>query len=211
MRAPPIQFTASRLQSILNWWPPFWGAGIRVVELHKDFRYARVQMPLRWYNQNYVGVHFGGSLYAMCDPFYMLLLINVLNNSSSTATNSSGKKSGDFIVWDKAASIEYVKPGIGTMTAEFRITDEILNSIYAMKPNTKQFIDLTVNVTDEKGDIVAKLIKTEYVKRKPDETAVDGGGDDDTSKSPSHVVKEMDKSENTRDTSIKPGPNVSKL
>ena len=172
MRAPPIQLTASRLKLIMNWWPPFWGAGIRVVELQHDFRYARVQMPLRWYNQNYVGVHFGGSLYAMCDPFYMLLLINVLNN------NTTRKKSGDFIVWDKAASIEYVKPGIGTMTAEFRITDEILNSIYAMEPNTKKFVDLTVNVTDEKGDIVAKLIKTEYVKRKSDETTTDSVDDE---------------------------------
>ena len=182
MKAPPIQFSANRLKSILNWWPPFWGAGIRVVEIQNDFRYARVQMPLRFYNQNYVGVHFGGSLYAMCDPFYMLLLINVLNNTTKT----SGKKSGDFIVWDKAASIEYVKPGIGTMTAEFRITDEILNSIYAMKPNTKQFIDLTVNVTDEKGDIVAKLIKTEYIKRKPDETTNDTiDGDDDGPQQPS--------------------------
>ena len=203
MKAPPIQFSANRLKSILNWWPPFWGAGIRVVEIQNDFRYARVQMPLRFYNQNYVGVHFGGSLYAMCDPFYMLLLINVLNNTTKT----SGKKSGDFIVWDKAASIEYVKPGIGTMTAEFRITDEILNSIYAMKPNTKQFIDLTVNVTDEKGDIVAKLIKTEYVKRKPDETINDTiDGDDETTTALPMISKETEKAEN-KET----GPNVSKL
>ena len=203
MKAPPIQFSANRLKSILNWWPPFWGAGIRVVEIQNDFRYARVQMPLRFYNQNYVGVHFGGSLYAMCDPFYMLLLINVLNNTTKT----SGKKSGDFIVWDKAASIEYVKPGIGTMTAEFRITDEILNSIYAMKPNTKQFIDLTVNVTDERGDIVAKLIKTEYVKRKPDETTNDTiDGDDETTTALPMISKETEKAEN-KET----GPNVSKL
>ena len=203
MKAPPIQFSANRLKSILNWWPPFWGAGIRVVEIQNDFRYARVQMPLRFYNQNYVGVHFGGSLYAMCDPFYMLLLINVLNNTTKT----SGKKSGDFIVWDKAASIEYVKPGIGTMTAEFRITDEILNSIYAMKPNTKQFIDLTVNVTDERGDIVAKLIKTEYVKRKPDETTNDTiDGDDETTTALPPISKETEKAENKVT-----GPNVSKL
>jgi hypothetical protein len=205
MRAPPIQFSASRLKSILNWWPPFWGAGIRVVELQNDFRYARVQMPLRFYNQNYVGVHFGGSLYAMCDPFYMLLLINVLNNNAK----SSLKKSGDFIVWDKAASIEYVKPGIGTMTAEFRITDEILNSIYSMKPDTKQFIDLTVNVTDEKGDIVAKLIKTEYVKRKPDESVnhhVKDGDDDEAINSLKAADHDVSKDKLTQT-----GPTVSKL
>ena len=203
MKAPPIQLSASRLKTVLNWWPPFWGAGIRVVELHHDFRYARVQMPLRFYNQNYVGVHFGGSLYAMCDPFYMLLLINVLNNSPKSGT----KKRGDFIVWDKAASIEYVKPGIGTMTAEFRITDEVLNSIYQMKPNTKQFIDLTVNVTDEKGDIVAKLIKTEYVKRKAEDSTINGKDDDDGDDDDGG-----DKSEAAKDDAVvKSPPSVSKL
>jgi hypothetical protein len=156
-----------RLKWILNWWPPFWGAGIKVVEIRPDFRYARVQLALRWYNQNYVGVHFGGSLYSMCDPFYMLLLINVLNNTSHPGGNT--RLGGEFIVWDKSASIEYVKPGTGTVTAEFYITDDILENIHDMKPDTKQLIDLCVNVTDEKGDIVAKLVKTEYIKRKPHE------------------------------------------
>jgi Domain of unknown function (DUF4442) len=168
MRAPPIQFSAHGLKMLLNWWPPFWGAGIRVVDIQSNFRSARVQMPLRWYNQNYVGVHFGGSLYAMCDPFYMLLLINVLNNNSTTAGRGI-RHGGEYIVWDKAASIEYVKPGVGTMTAEFHISDDLIKSIQEMQPDTKQLIDLTVNVTDESGDIVAKLIKTEYVKRKPNQ------------------------------------------
>jgi Domain of unknown function (DUF4442) len=165
----PPQLSAQRLKLLLNWWPPFWGAGIKVVEIRPDFRYARVQLGLRWYNQNYVGVHFGGSLYAMCDPFYMLLLMNVLNNSNSTA-GSIGRtsKGGEFIVWDKAAKIEYVKPGSGTVTAEFHITDDVLKNINEMKPDSKQLIDLLVNVTDEKGDVVAKLVKTEYIKRKPD-------------------------------------------
>lgn len=128
------------------------GAGIRVAEFRQDFRYAKVQMPLTWYNRNYVGVHFGGSLYSMCDPFYMLLLINAL-----------GK---DFIVWDKAASIEYVKPGVGTMTAEFHLANELLESLRAMQPGEKKLVDLTVDVKDVGGETVARLIKTEYIKRK---------------------------------------------
>ena len=76
-----------------------------------------------------------------------------------------------------------------------------------MKPNTKQFIDLTVNVTDEKGDIVAKLIKTEYIKRKPDETTNDTiDGDDETTTALPPISKETEKAEN-KET----GPNVSKL
>jgi Domain of unknown function (DUF4442) len=144
--------TAGSLKRMVNWYPPLWGAGIRVVTLREDFRYASVQLPLTWYNRNYVGVHFGGSLYAMCDPFYMLLLLNVLGN--------------DFVVWDKAATIEYVKPGVGTVTAEFHLTDELLDSIYKLKPDEKKIVDLAVNVTDEHGAVVARLVKTEYIRRK---------------------------------------------
>lgn len=147
-----FKVTASTLKRMLNWYPPFIGAGIRVVTIQDDFRYAAVQMPLTWYNRNIVGVHFGGSLYAMCDPFYMLLLLQVLGQ--------------DFIVWDKAASIEYVKPGVGTMMAEFNLSQELLASIFALQPEEKKVVDLSVDVKDNNGDTVARLIKTEYIKRK---------------------------------------------
>lgn len=63
---------------LINWYPPFIGAGIKLTHLSDDFLRAEVEMKLRWWNKNLVGVHFGGSLAAMCDPFYMLLLMNTL-------------------------------------------------------------------------------------------------------------------------------------
>jgi Domain of unknown function (DUF4442) len=149
-----ITMTANNLRRILNWWPPMMGAGIRVVEFREDFTYAKVQMPLAWYNRNYVGTHYGGSLYSMCDPFYMLLLINALGR--------------DFVVWDKAGSIEYVKPGIGRVTAEFHLSSELLDSLRAMAPDEKRLVDLNVDVKDDDGDTVARLVKTEYIRRKGD-------------------------------------------
>jgi Domain of unknown function (DUF4442) len=152
-----FSMTANNLRRILNWWPPMMGAGIRVVEFREDFTYAKVQMPLTWYNRNYVGTHYGGSLYSMCDPFYMLLLINALGR--------------DFVVWDKAGSIEYVKPGIGRVTAEFHLSNELLDSLRAMAPDEKRLVDLNVDVKDDDGDTVARLVKTEYIRRKGDKGA----------------------------------------
>ncbi len=80
-----------------NIWPPYFGAGIRIEHVNEDFRYVRVALKRSWYNSNYVGTQFGGSMYSMTDPFFMLILINNL-----------GK---DYIVWDKAARIEFIKPG----------------------------------------------------------------------------------------------------
>lgn len=149
----PGAFRASTLQRLLNWYPPYVGAGIRVAEISNDWLYARVVLPLRWYNRNYVGVHFGGSLYAMCDPMYMLLLMNLLGR--------------DFIVWDKAGSIEYVKPGTGRLSAEFRLDSNLVESLKELRPNEKRVFDLAVDVRNEAGEVVARVVKTEYVRRKP--------------------------------------------
>lgn len=146
--------TASMLKRRLNWWPPLsLGPGIRVTTIQDDFRYAKVTLPSRWYNRNYVGTHFGGSLYSMCDPMYMMMLIQILGPN--------------YIVWDNAATIDYRKPGKGLVSAEFRLdSDELINSLRGMHPNEKRLIDLTVDIKDEEGDIVARVVKTEYIKRK---------------------------------------------
>jgi acyl-coenzyme A thioesterase PaaI-like protein len=88
---------AQLLRRGMGWWPPFLGAGIRVRSFADDFREAVVELKMGRFNRNYVGTHFGGSLYAMTDPFFMIMLLHNLG--------------GDYLVWDKSGSIEYVAPG----------------------------------------------------------------------------------------------------
>ena len=102
--------TAEKLKRRIRFYPPYLGAGVRVTHVADDFRTVKVEMPLRFYNKNYVGTHFGGSLYAMCDPFFMLMLINILGPG--------------YIVWDKAAAIRFKKPGKGLVKATFTISEE---------------------------------------------------------------------------------------
>jgi len=148
-----VTMKATTLKRLLNWYPPWIGAGVRVKELSPDFRHAVTEMNLTWFNRNYVSTHFGGSLYTMCDPMYMLMLLNILGS--------------DYIVWDKAASIEYLRPGRTTVTAEFHISDNLVQSLQAMEPNEKRIFDLHVDVKDTEGEVVARVTKTEYVNRKP--------------------------------------------
>ena len=96
----------------LNVWPPFLLTGIHVDALSADYRHARVEMRLRFWNRNYVGTHFGGSLFAMTDPFWMLLVLHQLGR--------------DHFVWDKSAEIEFVKPGRGTVWTRFDLDDATL-------------------------------------------------------------------------------------
>jgi len=137
----------------INFWPPFLGAGIRVKHIAPDMKAIDVEMKLRWWNANYVGTHFGGSLFAMTDPFYMLMLMANLGR--------------DYIVWDKAASIRYRKPGKGTVHAEFRLTEAQLDDIRdKLKTLPKYEPTFNVVVKDELGEVVASVEKLIHVRKK---------------------------------------------
>jgi len=137
----------------LNLYPPFLGAGIRVKRLHPDRKAIDVEMNLRFWNANYVGTHFGGSLYSMTDPFYMLMLIENLGS--------------DYIVWDKSATIRFRKPGRGKVRAEFRLADFQIDEIRE-KLRTQDKIEPTflVEVRDDAGDLVAVVEKVLHVRKK---------------------------------------------
>jgi hypothetical protein len=141
------------LRRWINFWPPFLGAGIRVRHIAPDMKAVDVEMKLRWWNANYVSTHFGGSLFAMTDAFYMLMLMANLG--------------GDYIVWDKAASIRYRRPGTGTVRAEFRLSDAQLDDIREkLKSLPKYEPTFRVDVKDEQGTVIAEVEKLLYVRKK---------------------------------------------
>ena len=154
-----------RLRRWINLWPPFLGAGIRVEHIAPDMKAVNVEMNLSFWNANYVGTHFGGSLFAMADPFYMLMLMANLGR--------------DYIVWDKAASIRYRKPGKGTVRAEFRLTDAQLDDIREkLKTLPKYEPTFQVEVKDESGEVVALVEKLLHVRRKqPDAQSLPHSGE----------------------------------
>jgi len=141
------------LRRWINFWPPFLGMGIRVMRIAPDMKAVDVEMKLRFWNANYVGTQFGGSLFAMTDPFYMLMLMANLGR--------------DYIVWDKAATIRYRKPGKGTVRAEFRLSDIQIDDIREkLKTQPKYEPVFTVEVKDEAGVVIAEVEKVIYVRRK---------------------------------------------
>jgi acyl-coenzyme A thioesterase PaaI-like protein len=144
---------ARKLHRKINFYPPYLGAGVRVTRISDDFRDVEVEMPLRFYNRNYVGTHFGGSLYSMVDPFYMLMLINILGPG--------------YVVWDKAATIRFKKPGKGVMKATFHLTEQQVAEIRATaETQPKVEPQFQVIIKDAEGAVVAEVDKVLYVKKK---------------------------------------------
>ena len=141
------------LRAGLQAYPPYAGAGVLITHIAQDASEVRVEMPLTEENANAVGTHFGGSLYSMVDPHLMLLLIKRLGP--------------EYIVWDKEANIAFEKPGVGTVRATIRITDEEVEAIRsATATGDKHLPQWTLEVLDEEDDVVARVLKTVYVRRK---------------------------------------------
>jgi acyl-coenzyme A thioesterase PaaI-like protein len=138
----------------LRFYPPYLGAGVRVREAAADLSAIEVEMKLHPWNQNYVGTHFGGSLYAMCDPFFMLMVLN--------------KMGPGYTVWDKSASIDFLKPGRGTVRARMEVPAERIEQIRAeVGASGKSHPHFEVDIRNAEGDVVARVKKVLSVRPKP--------------------------------------------
>ena len=141
------------MRRLFNWWPPYRGAGIRVREISPDFRTATVELRMKLLNRNYVGTHFGGSLFAMTDPFFMIMMMKNLGP--------------EYLVWDKQGTVRFLKPARGTVTARFTMPEErIAEARERTAGGGKHEPQFRVEIVDEQGVVVADVEKTLYIRRK---------------------------------------------
>lgn len=145
--------TAQQLKFGMNFWPPFVGAGIRVHEISADFRRVKVGLKLNRFNGNHAGTHFGGSLFAMTDPFFALMMMNNLGRG--------------YIVWDKSARIDFKVPGRGQVIAEFVLTEEQIAQTRARLDSGEKVEPVfSVDIVDAEGTVIATVEKTLYLRPK---------------------------------------------
>jgi len=145
---------AKVLRRLINLWPPLFFNSIRATRISDDYREIDVTLKLRWYNRNNVRTQFGGNLFAMTDPWYMIMIMENLGR--------------DYFVWDKKASIEFVAPGRGAVAAKFMLTEEKLADIRAVTANGEKYLpEFIVDIYNTKQELVARVHRTVYVKRKP--------------------------------------------
>ena len=136
-----------------NRFPAYRGTGGRVNYIRHDWSEVRVSVPLSWRTRNYVGTIYGGSLYGAVDPIYMLMLIKILGP--------------EYVVWDKAATIRFRRPGRSRLTAEFQLAPELVAGIrdeLTRVPKLDRV--LTVELLDSAGVVHAVIEKTIHVSRR---------------------------------------------
>jgi acyl-coenzyme A thioesterase PaaI-like protein len=122
-----------------NFFPAYRGTGARVTYIAADWSEVRIRLPLNWRTRNRVGTIFGGSMSGAVDPVFMLMLMETLGPQ--------------YVVWDKAASIRFRRPGRETLFATFRITGEDVAAIRAAADETgKTERELAVDLVSASGE-----------------------------------------------------------
>ena len=138
---------------IMSYWPPYLTAGIQIDYISRDFRRVHVSMDLHWYNSNYVGTHFGGSLFAMVDPFFMIMYMQNLGKA--------------YVVWDKAAAIRFRRPGKGKVSALFSLEESDLEHVrHTLASAPKMDVVRSVIIKNAARETIAEVEKTLYIRQK---------------------------------------------
>jgi len=146
-------FRSRMFRLFFNFFPVYRRTGARVTFISEDTSEIHIKLKLKWSTRNYVGTVFGGSIYAAADPIYMLQLIRMLGDN--------------YVVWDKAASVKFIKPMRGTIYSRFVITDDILNDIKTKVAAEKKYVmDIPARWEDAEGTVYAEVIKTLYIADK---------------------------------------------
>jgi acyl-coenzyme A thioesterase PaaI-like protein len=150
---PKVDIPAGVFRRGINLWPPFAGAGIRVTRVTPDFREVDVALKLGVLNRNYFGTQFGGSMFAMADPFFALMMLRNLGPG--------------YVVWDKSGSIDYRAPGRGDVFAHFVLTAAAITRAKRATANGHKHEPVfRVRIQDADGKTVAEATKTLYIRRR---------------------------------------------
>ena len=142
------------LRRVMNFWPPLLGAGIRVQHITPDWRDVEVRLRARWWNRNANGVMFGGSLFAMTDPWFPLMLHANLGR--------------DYVVASRSGQISFEAPGLDLAIARFSLSEEQIEAVRSAAANGARTLpSFDATVTDPEGKILARVTHVVYVRRKP--------------------------------------------
>lgn len=151
-RLPP-RWQARVMRLGFNLHPAFRGTGGRVQYISPDLSHVRVRLPLNWRTRNALGTIYGGSLFSVTDGPHPTMLMLTLGQNA--------------IVWDKAATIRYRRPGRETLYADFLITPEEIADIHAdLARHGETERTYLVELKNREGLVHAQVERTVYIADK---------------------------------------------
>lgn len=146
-------FKSRMFRRLFHLLPAYHRSGGKVVFISGDWLEVHVRVSYRWSTTNSFGAVFGGSIYAAIDPIYMMQFIHIL-----------GK---DYVVWDKAADIKFIRPIRKAACARFLLNNDIIDEVRQnVAKEGKYVITLPVEYVDKNGTVYAVINKSVYIADK---------------------------------------------
>jgi acyl-coenzyme A thioesterase PaaI-like protein len=153
-----MRITPRRLAVGMSLWIPNLFSGIRVRGFSADWTRAVVELHVNVFTRNYVKTAFGGSMQAMTDPYFFMLVMHQLGR--------------DYVVWDTRGEIEFLTPGRGVLTARFHVPAERVADIRLRATGGAKVLEwFETEITDGSGEVVARVRREVYVREKKRVTA----------------------------------------
>jgi len=141
------------LRLLFNLTPVIRGTGAWLTFLSDDWMEAHVRLPLSLRTRNYVGTIFGGAMFSAADPWYMVMLYQLMDKS--------------YIIWDKSAHIRFINPGKGKLSGRFLIEASDLDAIQReVKEKGETEYSFILTWMDKEDKAVAKVEKLVYIADK---------------------------------------------
>ncbi len=151
-----MQVSPGMMKWIMRFYPPLLFQGIWTIGFHEDYRGVDVKIIRSLMNMNYNKSIFGGTIYAAADPFYAVLLHQLLS-----------KRGYKLVVWQKAADIDFIKPGYGTLRFSIRISDDELAEVCSIIDKGEKCIkSFPITIMDKSNEVCAKVNSVVYVRKR---------------------------------------------
>lgn len=97
----------------LEWYPPFFFMGVKVIEMQDDWSRVRIRLPLNARSKNMGDSMFGGYQASLADPIAAL---------------ACAKRFPGYSVWTRAMTIDFIREGNSDLELRFEF-DEKLNHV----------------------------------------------------------------------------------
>ena len=147
---------ADELKRMLNLWFPFLVNRIKILNISEDFSEMKVRLKHSFWNRNPYKTVWGGSITSAMDPFYPIMMKQIMLRKGIRT---------DF--FSKAINVEFIRKVNTNIFFQFKITEiEIINAGELLIKDDKYEIWHEVDGIDPDGNICVKGKIQVYLRKR---------------------------------------------
>jgi acyl-coenzyme A thioesterase PaaI-like protein len=142
------------LKWVMRLYPPMLLQRIWVKKIHKNFKGIDVKINKSVFTNNLGNSIFGGTIFSATDPFYALLLGQIMQHKGFKIT-----------VWLKSAQIQYIKPGRSDLYYTILINEDMISEVENnLIFEGKSIKAYPIEVFDKNGELCATATNEVYIR-----------------------------------------------